>query len=312
MRILIAEDSQTQAVDLRRRLEAMGHEVVVTTDGMQAWNQLQNRPERLVVLDWMMPVMNGLDLCRKIRAEIKSTYIYVILLTAKTHRHERLQGLNAGADDFLAKPIDGCELEIALKTAQRIIAAQEALVARARELERANQDLVRLAEHDELTGLLNQRGFQESLATALRQAREDHLPLSLIRFELDHPDRLNKLLSVTALQDLHVKVANLVRAETRECDVSARVGEHGFALILPGLSSDWALPVADKLRVSLAEMIGAGCRVTASFGVATLGPEGSPEQLLKTCESAVELARTEGEDCVVHLDVAAKDAALAG
>ncbi len=311
MRILIAEDSQTQAVDLRRRLEAMGHEVVVTVDGMQAWNQLQNRPERLVILDWMMPAMNGLDLCRKIRAEIKSTYIYVILLTAKTHRHERLQGLSAGADDFLAKPIDHCELDIALRTAQRIIAAQEALVARARELERENQDLVRLAEHDELTGLLNQRGFQESLAIALRQVREDHLPLSLIRFDLDHPDRLNKVLSLMALQDLHIKVANLVRGESRECDVSARVGEHGFAVILPGLTSDSALPVADKLRCSLAELVRAGCRVTASFGVASMGPQGPSAQLMKACESAVEMARTDGGDRVVHLEVAAENAALA-
>ena len=311
MRILIAEDSQTQAVDLRRRLEAMGHEVVVTADGLQAWNQLRERPERLVILDWMMPVMNGLDLCRKIRAEIKSTYIYVILLTAKTHRHERLQGLSAGADDFLAKPIDHCELDIALKTAQRIIAAQEALVARARELERANQDLVRLAEHDELTGLLNQRGFQESLATAFRQARDDHLPLSLIRFELDHPERLSEVLSLMALQDLHVKVANLLRGESRDCDISARVGEHGFALILPGLTSDWALPVADNLRGSLAELVGAGRRVTASFGVATMSPEGSSAQLLKACESAVELARTDGGDRVVHREIAAEDAALA-
>ena len=141
----------------------MGHEVVVTADGLQAWNRLRDRPERLVILDWMMPVMDGLDLCRKIRAEITSTYTYIVLLTAKTHRHERLQGLSAGADDFLAKPIDHCELDIALKSAQRIIAAQEALIARARELERANQDLVRLAEHDELTGLLNQSGAFRSL-----------------------------------------------------------------------------------------------------------------------------------------------------
>jgi len=307
MRILIAEDSQTQALDLRRRLEAMGHDVVVTVDGLQAWNQLWDRPERLVILDWMMPVMNGLDLCRKIRDEIKSTYIYVILLTAKTHRHERLQGLSAGADDFLTKPIDHCELDIALKTAQRIIAAQEALVARARALERANQDLIRLAEHDELTGLLNQRGFQESLATALSQARDDQLPLSLIRFELDHAERL----SLLALQDLHVKVANLLRGESRDCDFPARLSQHGFALILPGLTSDGALPVAGNLRGSLAELVGAGCRVTASFGVATLSREGSSAQFLKACESAVEPARTDGADRVVHLEVAAEDAALA-
>ena len=132
MRILIAEDSLTQAVDLRRRLEAMGHEVAVTGNGLQAWKQIQARPERLLITDWMMPEMSGLELCRKIRTELSSRYVYMILLTAKSHRHERLQGLNAGADDFLAKPIDSVELEIALKTAQRIIAAQEALQDRAR------------------------------------------------------------------------------------------------------------------------------------------------------------------------------------
>jgi DNA-binding response OmpR family regulator len=103
MRILITEDSLTQSVNLRRRLEAMGHEVVAAADGLQAWKLLQARPERLVITDWMMPEMSGLDLCRKIRTELASKYVYTILLTAKSHRHERLQGLSAGADDFLSR-----------------------------------------------------------------------------------------------------------------------------------------------------------------------------------------------------------------
>src|SRR3954469_2193723 len=78
MRILIAEDSLTQAVDLRRRLEALGHEVVVAGDGLQAWKLIQARPERLVITDWMMPEMSGLELCRKIRTELSSRYIYTI------------------------------------------------------------------------------------------------------------------------------------------------------------------------------------------------------------------------------------------
>ncbi len=311
MRILIAEDSQTQAVDLRRRLEAMGHEVIVTVDGEQAWHQLLRRPERLLILDWMMPVMNGLDLCRRIRSEIKTTYTYIILLTAKTHRHERLQGLNAGADDFLVKPIDQAELEIALKTAQRIITAQEALVARARELERANEDLLRLAEHDELTGLKNRRGLQDALATAVLQARDDQLPLSLLVLELDHPDRLSEMLSHPPLQDLHTKVANLVRAECRECDIAARVSDYGYALILPGLTADWALPVADNLRGSLAEQAATGARLTASFGIATLGLEGTSAQLFQACEAAVEQARSYGGDHVVQLDVTADKTVVA-
>ena len=115
----------------------------------------------------------------------------------------------------------------------------------------------------------------------MRQARDDQLPLSLIRFELDHAERLSEMLSLLALQDLHVKVANLLRGESRDCDIPARLSEHGFALILPGLTSDWALPVADNLRGSLAELCGTGCRVTASFGVATMSPGGSSAQLLE-------------------------------
>ncbi len=311
MRILIAEDSQTQAVDLRRRLESLGHEVIVTTDGHQASNQLCQRPERLVILDWMMPAMNGLEVCRKIRSEIKASYTYIILLTAKTHRHERLQGLSAGADDFLVKPIDQVELEIALKTAQRIIAAQEALVARTRELERANQDLLRQAEQDELTGLKNQRGFHDALAQAIRQAQDDQLPVSLLRFELDHPEHLVESLAHQALQELHLKIANVLRAESRECDIPARLSDHGYALILPGLTPDWALPVADNLRGLLAERAMAGGRLTASFGVATVGPEGSSAQLLKACESALEQARAEGGDRVIHFELAADQTVLA-
>ncbi len=311
MRILIAEDSLTQAVDLRRRLEALGHEVIVANDGLQAWNLLQKNPERLVILDWMMPEMNGLDLCRKIRADQKSNYTYIIVLTAKTHRHERLQGLSAGADDFLTKPIDGCELDIALRTAQRIIAAQEALVARTRQLEAANLDLMRRTEHDELTGLRNQRGLLPVLEEALCHASNDRLPVSLIRFDLDHSGRLTETLDPPALDELHRKVANLLRAECRECDVPARTGDHGFAVILPGLTAEWAVQMAENLKAVFAELPGADGGLTASFGLATVNPGGTSRQLLRACESAVQQARSGGGDRMVCLDAIAESTALA-
>ena len=117
MRVLIAEDSLTQAVDLRRRLESLGHEVTVANNGRQAWELLQSKPVPVAILDWLMPQMNGVDLCRKIRSEKTLPYVYLILLTSKDHRHERLQGLRSGADEFLSKPIDTNELEVSLKTA---------------------------------------------------------------------------------------------------------------------------------------------------------------------------------------------------
>jgi two-component system chemotaxis response regulator CheY len=307
MRILIAEDSLTQAVDLRRRLEAMGHEVVVANDGLKAWKHLQSRPERLVITDWMMPEMSGLDLCRKIRAELSSKYVYTILLTSKSHRHERLQGLSAGADDFLSKPIDSCELEIALKAAQRIIASQDALQARARELEQANQELARLAARDELTGLLNARGFDEALAVAFGGAALDRLPLSLARLELDHVERARAALGPDEWDQRISRMGDLLRAACRECDVPARVGRHGFAVIFPGLGVESALSAAETLRTETARLSTPELCLTASIGVAVMSPlrplEG-PDRLTSLASEALDRARAEGGDRVFLVESA--------
>jgi diguanylate cyclase (GGDEF)-like protein len=315
MRILIAEDSQTQAVDLRRRLEALGHEVIVTGNGAQAWSHLQSKPERIVISDWMMPELNGPDLCRKIRSEIKSRYVYIILLTAKTHRHERLQGLNAGADDFLSKPIDTCELEIALKTAQRIIAAQEMLQSRAQELERANEELARLASIDELTGLKNLRGFHDALAALFQQAREDRLPLSLIRFELDLLDSTLTSEDASAWDELMISLANTFRAECRDRDIPARLSSHGFAVIMPGLIEESAFAVADTLISAVKEQRANRFRMTASAGVATMRAENQAAnhaEFFERAEKALACARAKGGNRVASLEALVGDLAEAG
>jgi diguanylate cyclase (GGDEF)-like protein len=314
MRILIAEDSQTQAVDLRRRLEGLGHEVIVTWNGAQAWNHLQSKPERIVISDWMMPELNGPDLCRKIRSEIKSRYIYIILLTAKTHRHERLQGLNAGADDFLSKPIETCELEIALKTAQRIIAAQEVLQCRAQELERANEELTRLASLDELTGLKNMRGFHEALAASFQQARDDRLPLSLIRFELDLLDSTLKSEDSRGWDEFMLSLAKTFRAECRDRDIPARLSSHDFAIIMPGVIEDSALAVADTLISAVKEQRANRFRMTASAGVVTMLAEyqpASPTEFFELAEKALGGARSDGGDRVAALHLLPKDSVQA-
>jgi two-component system cell cycle response regulator len=304
MRILIAEDSLTQAVDLRRRLEALGHEVVVTATGVEAWSHLQTKAERLVISDWMMPEMNGLELCRKIRAEITSRYVYVILLTAKTHRHERIQGLNAGADDFLAKPIDSAELEVALKTAQRIIAAQNALDLRARELERTNQELIDLASRDELTGLKNHRGFLDVLDVSARQADADRLPLSLVRLELDHPERILAALEPGGWERTLVEVARLLESEVRACDTVARVSGHGFAIILPSVTEEGALAISEILRDSIAALPTATPTLSASVGVSTRFADGQPAStslLHEAAGRALAQAQAQGGNRVIHL-----------
>lgn len=314
MRILIAEDSQTQAVDLRRRLEGMGHKVTVAPDGLQAWNLLRSKPEPLVISDWMMPEMNGLELCRKIRGELKIPYVYVILLTAKTHRHERLQALNAGADDFLSKPIDSIELEVALKTAQRIISVQEALQARTRELERTNDELARLAASDDLTGLKNQRGFQDSLASLMRQAQDDGLPLSLIRLEIDQVEEVLRGIGSAGLLELLAQFADRLRAQCRECDIPARVGEHEFALLLPALAAERVRDAAELLRGAVADIAAPLCQVGASVGIATWNPAcpgGTSARLFEDAGAALRSARAEGGDRVATHAEASSPAGIA-
>jgi PleD family two-component response regulator len=305
MRILIAEDSLTQAVDLRRRLEGFGHEVLVTYNGREAWERLSARRENLVISDWLMPEMSGLDLCRKVRAELRSPYVYLILLTAKTHRHERLQGLQAGADDFLGKPIENVELEIALKTARRILEAQEVLQARARDLERANAALTSRALLDEQTGLKNAQGFREDLATALRQSEGDGLPLSLIHLELvpeatavDRDEPADWPAAVT-------RSAGILRDETRSCDAAGRTGELGFGVILRGLAEDEALMIGDLLRTRIDDAVRGCASAVAYVGVVSTYPDhppAGPAVLMAAGEAALAQAIRGGAGRIAYRD----------
>jgi two-component system, cell cycle response regulator len=305
MRILIAEDSPTQAADLRRRLESLGHEVTAADNGGQAWELLQSRPVRVAILDWLMPQMNGPDLCRRIRGEKTLPYIYLILLTSKDHRHERLEALRAGADQFLSKPADTYDLEVSLMTAERIIAAQNALAARIRELEQANQQLARQVLQDELTGLANLRGFQQASTHAFGHAIEDRLPLSLVRLELDHPHEVFSEMEPVNETEFLMELANLFREASRDCDVAARLSAYGFALILPGVSADGARSRADWLREAITARASTTVPITASIAAVATTAENRPsttEELLEAAERAIGQARAEGGNRLILVD----------
>ncbi|MFO0959872.1 MAG: response regulator [Isosphaeraceae bacterium] len=136
MRIMVVDDSRTALATLRVKLEEMRYQVVPFDSGQAAWDHLQAADERLIITDWMMPQLDGLELCRRIRARGLDPYVYVIMLTSKPLRMDHLAGLEAGADDFLVKPVDTCELAIALARARRFLGAQALLHGRIQELER--------------------------------------------------------------------------------------------------------------------------------------------------------------------------------
>ncbi len=178
MKVLIAEDEPVSRRLLERFLRKWGYDVLVTCDGSEAWEALQETDSpNLVVSDWMMPEMDGLELCRKIRGMDRSGYIYFILLTAKGRKNDVIQGLEAGADDFLVKPFDKEELQYRIRIGERII-----------ELERRILDL---AATDSLTGVLNRRAFMERLEQEIERSRRGNTSLSLIMADIDYFKKVN-------------------------------------------------------------------------------------------------------------------------
>jgi len=184
MQILIAEDQPTAALFLSRTLEKMGHHVAVARDGEEAWRTLRQGAAPLLISDWMMPNLDGPNLCRRIRAVGGDRYIYIILLTSRDRREDRLTGLRAGADDFLTKPPDADELALRLEIAERILAVHD-------QLARQNTRLAELATVDELTGTKNRRRFREDLELLFTQALRMRSSLSLIMLDIDHFKQFN-------------------------------------------------------------------------------------------------------------------------
>ncbi|HYK88630.1 MAG TPA: response regulator, partial [Acidobacteriota bacterium] len=149
MKVLIAEDDVVFRRILEATLSKWGYEVISACDGMEAWRLLQSATApRLVILDWMMPGMDGIEICRQVRSQTDKPYIYILLLSAKGHRGDMITGLDAGADDYITKPFDPMEMRGRLRAGQRIVELQEQLLA-------AREELQYQSTHDSLTRLLN-------------------------------------------------------------------------------------------------------------------------------------------------------------
>jgi diguanylate cyclase (GGDEF)-like protein len=294
MRILIVEDDPTSAFLLSRLLERMGKEVAVAADGQEAWTALQAKYEPLVITDWMMPRMDGLELCRRIRTSARDSYTYVILLTARDCRQDRLSGLRAGADDSLIKPPDQDELAVRLEIAERIIEVHETL-------RRQNARLAELATIDDLTGVKNRRRFREDFDLHASLAARQHLPLSLAMLDVDHFKTYNDTFGHPAGDEVLRAVASTLRESVREHDVVARYGGEEFVILLPATDAAAAVQVAERLRRAIERKYEAPRAVTASFGVATAAAgAGGLERLLEQADQALYRAKRSGRNCVRH------------
>src|SRR5579871_725939 len=185
MKILAAEDNPIFQTMLRSMLTKWGYEVVIGRDGIEALDILQqeNAP-RLAILDWMMPGLDGVEVCRRVRAGRSEPYIYILLLTARNDSQDVVEAIDAGADDYLTKPFNTLELRARLRAGRRIIELQEELLV-------AREALRQQAMHDGLTGLLNRTAILGVLQQELARANRDNQSVSILMVDLDHFKQIN-------------------------------------------------------------------------------------------------------------------------
>jgi diguanylate cyclase (GGDEF)-like protein len=307
--VLIVEDSATVREMLRLVLEDAGFPVLVASDGEKAW-QLAQRPEiSLVITDWTMPGLDGLELCRRIRRLDDHAYTYIILLTIRAENCDRLEGLRAGADDFLPKPVDRHELIARVEIARRILAMQSTVLERsaqaerrAAELRQQNDLLAELAWTDGLTGLCNRRRFHDALEAALSLAARGGMPLSVAMLDVDHFKQYNDAHGHQAGDEILRQLADILRLNVRTHDIVARHGGEEFSILLPETDASAAHALAERLRAAIDDHPWPHRPVTASLGVATVESvlNREPDLLLEQADRALYHSKRTGRNRVSH------------
>lgn len=297
MRILIAEDEPVQLRLLQSLLTKWGHEVIVATDGQEAWSALtaDNSPN-LAILDWIMPGMNGIRITRDLRGLPNRPYTYILMLTARDHKKDLVEALEAGADDFLAKPFDSQELKARLLAGKRLLDLQEQLLT-------ANGALQFQASHDSLTGIFNRGAILEMLFNEFARSRRERKPVGVMLADIDHFKRVNDTYGHTTGDVVLHHVAQAIRSVVRTYDSVGRYGGEEFLIVVPGCDIGVAQEKAEQIRraVSADGIQSPGNRkitVTLSIGVVSVCDPLDYQKVLDTADGALYRAKQSGRNRV--------------
>lgn len=303
MRILIAQEDELSRNLLRTTLGYWGNEVVVTSDGTQAWEEL-GKPGGpcLAILEKKLAGLDGMEICRKVRARASEDYIYLFLATAQGHAQEITEGMQAGADDFLTKPINADELMVRLRIGKRFLEMED-------ELRKAQGAIRYQTSHDPLTGLVNRPAVIDALKRELARARREGSPIGILLAEVDHLKEVNDKHGHAAGDAVLREAARRIRLMVRPYDTVARYGGEEFLVIVPGCDDKSSLSQGERIRAAVAgesmDLSEWGSyssakegkfRVTLSLGVATADRANEAEPLLRAAESALARAKQAGHD----------------
>jgi diguanylate cyclase (GGDEF)-like protein len=305
MKVLIVDDSPTIRAALRSLVEKMGHTVIEAEDGSKGLTIYgRDRPD-LVLIDVVMPVMDGYEAARQMRQSLPDEWIPIIFLSSKEADQDLDRAIEAGGDDYLVKPVSFVVLNAKIRALQRIESTRTKLLEISRELAAANRELESLSRQDGLTGIANRRYFDSYLLTEVKRASRERQPLSLILADVDHFKAFNDCYGHQAGDDCLRQVASTLKAVGRRpADLAARYGGEEFAIVLPATAMEGAVDVAKSLTRAIEGMSipharsGVSPTISLSQGIASLIPaqDTTPESVIQLADQALYQAKQQGRN----------------
>ena len=305
MRILVADDDRVSLRMMERMLQHSGYDVCTVDNGLQAASILCSEGgPRLALIDWMMPGLDGPSVCREVRNRQDGRYVYMLLLTAKESSEDVVNGLQAGADDYLTKPCHPAELEARLHTGQRILELEDKLVD-------AREEMRFKATHDGLTTLWNQSAILSLLRSELSRSVRDHSPLSLLLVDVDHFKQVNDVYGHKVGDEVLQEVSTRLMEAVRSHDAVGRYGGEEFLILLSRCDSRSLRERAEQVRRRICEYAvptaAGSISVSISAGAITVEDwdRSAPvETFLKQADEALYRAKEAGRDRVDYGEVA--------
>ena len=303
MHAVVADDDRAATAILAGTLRQWDIEVTIAHDGNAAWQALTSGPSPdLAIIDWMMPGLDGVELCRRIRSEASLASLYVILLTGRAARTDLIVGLDAGADDYVVKPIDAEELRARVQVATRVATLQRRLTDRVSELQTARDHLAQVASTDALTNV-HSRGWWFELATKeCVRSRRSGRGFSLLAIDIDFFKKVNDTFGHGAGDRVLQQFADMLRRECRQSDIVGRLGGEEFALLLPETTliqaEALARRITDECRALGVPSRGTSVHFTCSIGISEIGggDDESLEAVLSRADTALYDAKRSGRD----------------